>query len=178
MTVHNTDEGAAVRRLGSDTARQRRAEPTALRAATPEDAAELTELAVASKRHWGYDEELIDSWRPELEFTAESIRDQIVIVATEPARIVGVVALDDIGDSRELDHLWVHPDCIGEGIGTALFRAAVREASAGGSSKILITSDPHAESFYLRMGATRIGSHPSTTPGRSLPRLSITLADA
>jgi hypothetical protein len=41
---------------------------------------------------------------------------------------------------------------------------------------MILQSDPHAEGFYLAMGAQRIGQSESTvTPGRMLPLLRLVL---
>ena len=49
--------------------------------------------------------------------------------------------------------------------------ALVLAAAALGVTALSIESDPHAEGFYLRLGARRIGEVPSTLPGRVLPLL-------
>lgn len=41
----------------------------ALRPATPADAAVLTEIAHAAKRHWGYPERWVQLWRAALTIT-------------------------------------------------------------------------------------------------------------
>ena len=141
------------------------------RRARPDEAPLLTELAIASKRHWGYTESLIELWRPDLEFTPASIRAQTVIVAEQAGHLVGVSAVSGGGAAAELEGLWVRPAHIGQGVGRALFREAAAEARAQGAVSLVIASDPHAEPFYRRLGAVPAGSVPSTPPGRRLPRL-------
>jgi hypothetical protein len=77
-------------------------ERTEFRRARPEEAQQLTELALASKRYWGHSESLIELWREDLEFTPELIRAQTVIVAEEERGLVGVAAVSPSGDSAEL----------------------------------------------------------------------------
>jgi GNAT superfamily N-acetyltransferase len=147
------------------------------RRARPDEAPQLTELALASKRHWGYPEALIELWRGDLEFTPESIRAQSVLVAERAGCLVGVSAISQSGETAELEHLWVHPSAIGRGLGRALFHEALAEARARGAACLVIASDPHAERFYLRMGASRAGSVPSKPAGRRLPRLVFRIGD-
>lgn len=141
------------------------------RRARESDARELTQLAVASKRYWGYPEDLIALWLPDLEFTPESIRTHSVIIAEQNGSIVGVVAISHSDTRAELEGLWVDPTQVRRGLGRALFREGIVQARAHGATSLLIDSDPNAEAFYLRLGARRTGSVPSTPPGRNLPRL-------
>ena len=49
-------------------------------------------------------------------------------------------------------------------------------ARAWGYATMEIAADPHAEPFYLRLGATRVGTVPSEVfPGRRLPLLRLSL---
>jgi N-acetylglutamate synthase-like GNAT family acetyltransferase len=141
------------------------------RGAREADAPELTRLAVAAKRSWGHSADLIDLWLPDLEFTPESIRANRVTLALQGRQAVGVVSVSCCGTSAELEGLWVHPACFGQGLGKALFGKAVADAGAQGATSLLIASDPHAEGFYLRLGALPAGTLPSTPAGRMLPRL-------
>ena len=156
-----------------------------IRPARPDEAAILTRLVLASKRHWGYAEELIDLWRDDLAIDARTFETCEVWVAEERdvtktagegARPVGVAALSRSGDTAELEHLWVEPASMGHGVGRALFERAVRAARAARARRVVIVSDPNAERFYLRLGARREGEVPSRPPGRMLPRLVLELA--
>ncbi len=145
------------------------------RPARASDAAALTELAHASKRHWGYDEEWIILWLDDLTFTPEIIASQIVHVAEQDSEIVGVLALSYADDQAELQALWVHPHVIGQGLGGELFCRAVNLTQTIGATSLSIVSDPHAESFYRHMGAVPIGTTPSKPTGRFLPVLAYLL---
>ena len=48
----------------------------------------------------------------------------------------------------------------GQGFGGQLFQAAVGAARGMGGVRMLIVSNPPAESFYLRQGARRVGEAP------------------
>jgi hypothetical protein len=60
-----------------------------IRVARPEDAGELTEIAFAAKRHWGYPDRWIQSWREVLTLTPEFIDRHETYAA--------VVGLDPVG---------------------------------------------------------------------------------
>jgi len=70
-----------------------------------------------------------------------------------------------------LDFLYVDPRFIGQGHGKTLWKHAVGHARDMGYQHFTIDCDPHAEPFYLRMGAERLGEVPSgSIPGRMLPQ--------
>jgi ribosomal protein S18 acetylase RimI-like enzyme len=72
-----------------------------------------------------------------------------------------------------LEHLWVLPGAMGQGIGRALFTHAVQRAKALGLEAIEIESDPNAEKFYEQMGARRFSVNITELDGqsRALPLL-------
>jgi GNAT superfamily N-acetyltransferase len=139
----------------------------------PEDAATLTAIAFAAKRHWGYPERWIDSWREELTVSPEFIAANETYSAIVDCRAVGFYALGRKGDKLELLRLWVLPDAMGRGIGRTLFMHCIERARVLGGQEIEIESDPNAEGFYQRMGARRFGASISELDGqhRELPIL-------
>ena len=140
--------------------------------ARPEDAAALTEIAFAAKRHWGYPEHWIQCWREILTVTPALVAANPTYSAIEGDHVVGFYSLT--AEPRpDLTHLWVLPDAMGRGIGRALFEHAVKQAGALGFSAFEIEADPNAEAFYLHMGAQRIGINVSEIGGerRELPLL-------
>lgn len=138
----------------------------------PHDAATmLTEIAVAAKSHWGYPPGWLERWRQELTITPAYLAAHPVFVALDYTRPVGFYALVcDDGDAR-LDHLWVRPSYMRQGVGRALFAHAEATARQRGARRLTIVGDPHAEGFYLRMGATPCGRQPAPMDGeeRYLP---------
>jgi len=147
-----------------------------IRRARRADVARLTAVAHAAKRHWGYAESEIALWRSDLTVTPELLAEDAYFCAEDDGRVVGFAAISLDGDVAELEHLWVDPPEMGRGHGAALFRHAVTVACERGATALRIASDPHAEAFYLRMGAVRVGQVPSTPPGRTLPVLSVRTA--
>jgi N-acetylglutamate synthase-like GNAT family acetyltransferase len=144
-----------------------------IRRAEPGEAVRLTAIAHAAKRHWGYADELIALWADDLTVTADEVVARAFWCVEEDGAIAGFCALSP--DGAELDHLWVDPPAMGRGHGAALLRHAIACARALGGDVLGIASDPHAEPFYLRMGALRAGEVASTPAGRVLPLLVVRL---
>jgi len=141
--------------------------------AQPEDADVLTEIAHAAKRHWGYPERWIQTWRDILTMRPEFIAENVAYSAIEESRAVGFYLLTTEDDGLHLDHLWIAPHAMGRGIGRALFQHAVAEAKRLGHLALRIEADPNAEGFYTRMGARRVGETVTELEGqrRELPLL-------
>ncbi len=68
-------------------------------------------------------------------------------------KVVSWYALVSIGEVVVLDHLWVQPAYIRQGIGQALFQHALKTAADLGAKKMEIEADPNARGFYEKMGA-------------------------
>ena len=139
----------------------------------PEDAATLTTIAFAAKRHWGYPERWIESWHDALTVRPDFITTHETYSAVVEGRTVGFYALACKGDRMDLQHLWVLPDAMGQGIGRSLFAHALERARVLGFGVLEIESDPNADGFYERMGARRIGTRVTALEGqpRELPIL-------
>ncbi|WP_433380096.1 GNAT family N-acetyltransferase [Streptosporangium sp. CA-115845] len=147
-----------------------------IRAARVVEADLLSELAVRSKAHWGYDEAFMAVCRDELAISASEVEKLRTTVAEHNGRVLGFATLEGNPPEGALGMLFVEPDAIGQGIGRRLFEHAVAAAADLGFARLTIDADPNAEPFYLAMGATRIGATPSgSIPGRLLPLLAITI---
>jgi GNAT superfamily N-acetyltransferase len=125
--------------------------------ANPEDAPELTSVAFAAKRHWGYPESWIREWTAALTFTPQFIREHVTFRANMGGELLGAAAIEVSGDVASIVHLWVLPKAMGRGVGAALFAACEAAARSVGAKRLTIESDPHAEGFYRRMGACLVG---------------------
>jgi GNAT superfamily N-acetyltransferase len=147
----------------------------AIRKAGPADAASLTEISHAAKRYWGYPEHWIQHWSSDLTITADYILSNEVYVAADGDEIHGFYALTVSDEKVELDHLWLRPEYIGQGLGKELFIHALNLAATLGANAVEITADPNAAGFYERMGAVKVGELRSELDGRprNLPRLVI-----
>lgn len=139
-----------------------------IRRAKPEDAERLTEITFAAKRHWGYPEAWIQAWKEVLTIRPEFIVSHDTYVAYIDGSAVGFYALVGGGlKQASLEHLWVLPRAMGQGVGRALFGHAVQRAKAPGFEAFEIESDPNAEKFYEHMGARRVRTKLVEMEGRS-----------
>lgn len=145
-----------------------------LRAAEPREAGEITALARRSKGYWGYDQESLDRVRELLTVRADQIRDGCVVVAERDGVILGFYQLGGEPPDAELMDLFIEPNAIGTGLGRRLWEHAVRSARERGFRSLQLESDPHAEQFYLRMGAERTGER-EVAPQHVLPLMSMSL---
>lgn len=145
--------------------------------AIPEQADALTAIAFAAKRHWGYPERWIESWRDLLTVGRDLVVEHETYAATVDGRVVGFYALSHKGNRADLLHMWVLPDAMGHGVGRALFLHCVERVKAMGLSELEIESDPNAEGFYERMGARHAAVSVRELDGlrRELPILIYTL---
>jgi len=151
-----------------------------IRAARADEAAALSELALRSKAHWGYDADFLEACRAELTVSAADVECAAVAVLEESGRPGAFYLLRPTGrpDTADLDFFYVDPVLIGAGHGRRLWRHMVGTARASGYHRLTIDSDPHGEGFYRAMGARRVGEMPSgSTPGRLLPLLVVDLDD-
>src|SRR5579872_2894991 len=96
-----------------------------IRPAAPTEAEALTALALAGKRHWGYPESWLESWRELLTITSDYVAAHIVSCAEDGSgRVVGFYALERDGDRFRLEDLFLAPSLIGCGLGRQLFEHA------------------------------------------------------
>jgi GNAT superfamily N-acetyltransferase len=151
-----------------------------IRAARGADALRLTAIAFASKRDWGYPEQWLAAWRPQLTVTPAYIREHVVFVIRVGPRLRGFYALAERPRHWDLDHFWIHPDAMGRGLGRRLFTHAVRYVKRRGPLLLSIVADPNAAGFYQRMGARPAGTVSAPIAGikRRLPRLELRFASA
>lgn len=137
-----------------------------IRAARINDKEALASIAMAAKASWGYSLAQVEAWRGELSPTVESILSQPTFVAESNGDILGFYQLMVHGDVADLEHLWVHPNRMRQGIGRALVLHAVEYASKNGMDSLAIDSEPHAERFYESCGACRVFLCPAPIEGQ------------
>ncbi|HEY0371687.1 MAG TPA: GNAT family N-acetyltransferase [Thermoanaerobaculia bacterium] len=143
-----------------------------IRRAVPSDSERATELARSAKSHWGYPAEWLNAWDADLEITETDIAKHATFVAALDGEVVGVCQLQESDEHAFLEHVWVDPRAHRQGVG----RALVEHAQSSAHGIIAIVADPHAEDFYLRLGARRVGEVSAPMPGapdRKLPLLEL-----
>jgi GNAT superfamily N-acetyltransferase len=150
-----------------------------IRRALPEEAPLLSALAFRSKSHWGYDPDFLEMCRANLSYSPEELESSPVYVSLDTqGGVTGFYRLvPQVDGLAELDSLFVEPAAIGQGVGRRLWEHAVNMARSLGCAALEFQSDPHAEGFYLAMGAKRCGESESTViPGRMLPLMRYSLS--
>lgn len=139
--------------------------PFAIRRAVSDDAPHLSQLAQRAKAHWNYPAEWLTAWQPQLTIEPRYLAEHRVLVAENAGRLVGMCAIEDRGTWWSLEHVWVDPTSMGQGVGRALLQQALDLARTVRSGRVVAEADPHAAGFYRRMGASEIGAVPAAMPG-------------
>ncbi|WP_438446071.1 GNAT family N-acetyltransferase [Gorillibacterium sp. sgz5001074] len=151
-----------------------------IRRALSSDSRILTEISYAAKRVWSYPEEYFRIWEKELTITEEYIENHWVYLADVVGRTAGYYSIGkvdaDFWAGRTfvqagywLDHVFLDPDYMGRGLGTALMKHAMELCRQEGVRKLYIFSDPNARGFYEKLGAVCLGVSPSSIEGRLIP---------
>jgi GNAT superfamily N-acetyltransferase len=146
-----------------------------IRRAVPGEAPVLREIAIASKRYWGYADDWMVRWAELLAIPPEYVERNEVYVAELDGRAIGLAALIPRGEECELDHLWLLPEHIGKGLGRRLFEHARDRATQLGAARLTLEAEPQATGFYERMGARTIRDNVSAM-GRLVPIMHLELS--
>lgn len=145
--------------------------------ATPEQADELTRIALAAKTHWGYPQRWLEIWAPQLTFSPQYFEKNEGWVACVDETTVGFYTLQEKDGTASIENLWVLPKYMGRGIGKALFLHAVELSRRRGNTTLQLEADPNAVGFYERMGMHQIDEYRYELDGqtRSLPVMEMKL---
>ena len=147
-----------------------------IRPARAAEAVALSELALRSKAHWGYDAAFLEACEDELTVDAGDVAERRAMVADRDGEILGFTTLEGQPPTGVLGMMFVAPQAIGQGVGRLLFAHTVALAREVGFARLTLDADPNAEPFYRAMGAVRAGSSPSgSIAGRVLPRMVVDL---
>ena len=157
-----------------------------IRKAKPSDCTVLAELTFQSKAVWNYPEEYLEVWRDELTITEGDIQSKDVFVAEEDGVILGYYSIAENPQDRTigevfvkkglwLEHLFVMPERIGQGIGTELYVHALETCRRKGAQSLNIFADPNSKGFYDKLGARYVGESPSSILGRTVPLYEATM---
>tara|TARA_B100001248_G_scaffold262737_1_gene262029 strand:+ start:31111 stop:31581 length:471 start_codon:yes stop_codon:yes gene_type:complete len=137
-------------------------EKTTLRAASDSDVAVLNALMRASKGHWEYDVDFLDSFMERYTLTPAYTQKALVVLMEEAGTVCGFYGFGLEDDAPTLDYFFIHPSFIGNGLGRLLWQDCVAKAKIKGWESFTFISDPDAEPFYERMGAQKIGDWKSS----------------
>jgi GNAT superfamily N-acetyltransferase len=147
------------------------------RSADPQEADQLTQIALAAKRHWDYPEHWIELWKSELTFDAAYFEINESWVAEMDGQAVAFCTLLDRNGVAWLENLWVKPEFIGKGIGKELFLHALELARHRGHQVFRLEADPNAVGFYEKMGMHKVAERSYQLDGqpRILPLMEMKL---
>lgn len=149
---------------------------TIIRPARADELPLIQDVLLRSKALWGYDEAFMAAVRDDLTLPPEYLATTHTYLCAEDNRIAGFYGLRLHGAEAELVDLFVAPEAMGRGVGRKLWEHAVALARSHRCRRLRWESDPNAESFYLRMGARRVGLRESSiVPGRALPLMALEL---
>ncbi|GAB3011846.1 GNAT family N-acetyltransferase [Bowmanella dokdonensis] len=151
-----------------------------IRSARPEEAEELSKLALRSKGYWSYSADFLAACEEELRVSSAQLSDSHwhCLVAELDSELLGYALLDGrLSQNWELEALFVEPDWIGKGIGRRLMDAVKELMRQTGVTRLVIQGDPNADAFYLAAGARQIGQRESASiKGRVLPLFELTVS--
>lgn len=144
--------------------------------ATTFDADILTNIALLSKGYWGYTKNQLQSWKEDLTVSSKMIDELIVFKFVIEDTIVGFYILNQPKNNRiTLEFLFIHPNFIGQKIGSKLLNHAIKIARNLNVTSINLLADPNAVPFYKNHGVINIGKKESSIPNRYLPVLEKTI---
>lgn len=157
-----------------------------IRPAKLQEAPALSRISFQSKKYWGYPDHFFEIWKKELTITPDYISLNQVFVCEKQNTLRAYYAmaglekdLDLFGEilpkGHFLDHMFVLPDDMGNGIGTKMIDHMTSVCRQHGISRIHILSDPNAKGFYEKMGCRYIREYPSTIPERTTPLMILDL---
>ena len=130
----------------------------------------LTELALTSKSFWGYNKDLVESWRTDLTVAPEMISERMVFKFLDNQMLAGFYMLNPPKENLiELEMLFVLPEFIGKGIGEKLLLNAVEQAKSLNAISMTLLADPNAEEFYKSQGFIAVDKKESSVKNRFLP---------
>jgi GNAT superfamily N-acetyltransferase len=125
-----------------------------IRRANQGDRHRLTDLMHSSSAYRGKYAAILAGY----EISNEQIENDLMYVAEHQCQPMGFFSLTDLRNNPELDLMFVSDQAQGKGVGRLLFDHLRTVARENGVTSIHIVAHPPAEQFYLRMGATRIGT--------------------
>jgi len=157
---------------------------TMIRSARKEEAEILTKLSCKSKGYWNYPQEYFEIWNNELTINPEYIEKNEVVVFELDGAVVGYYSLVELPEDIEvsgitirkgfwLEHMFIEPENIGNGIGTKMFDHLRKRCLSRGIDELGILADPNSRGFYEKMGCVFKRQYPSTIKNRTTPYLQL-----
>jgi len=121
--------------------------------ATATDCRDLSDLAIRSKRHWGYSKEAMELWNENLTLTEDYLNSHTVIKAMLEEDPVGFFSLEEIKPTTRIAHFWIDTPYLRKGYGSFLFRYMMKFLYDRNVEKATLVIDPNSQKFFEKKGA-------------------------
>lgn len=128
----------------------------------------LNDLLYASKAHWPYPEAFLflfmRNMRLDETYLRTSWTEAIFTPGPHGPMPIAFYSLsrdETEPDCLSLDHFFVHPTHMGHGLGREMWARSLMKTQERAARALILTSDPFAEDFYVKMGCVEEGSVPS-----------------
>jgi len=135
----------------------------------------LREIAVAAKASWGYDLRRVREWAALGDFSPSGLERKNAFVALVGSDVVGWVGAIQQGGVLWLDDLWIDPEWMNRGIGSALFQHVVALGREAGALRMEWEAEPHAIGFYAKLGGRHLRDGDLILWGRANPVMGLDL---
>lgn len=134
------------------------------------DCKKLTDIAITSKRNWGYTDNQMKLWEDELIIKPDYINQNIVYKIFAENDLIGFYSIKFNSDynSYELEHLWLLPEFTQKGFGRAIFNNVIENLNQINQSSFIVISEPNSNKFYEKMGGKFINKIESKIKNRYL----------
>jgi putative acetyltransferase len=130
-----------------------------IRAARPQDAAELAALFHASVRQIAalhYSEDQVRAWSPDVpdpaRFVTRITDGRTLLVAS--VRDGAILAYGDVEANGHIDHFYARPDAAGKGIARVLYDQLEKEARKFEVARLFVEASEPASRFFVKQGFT------------------------
>jgi putative acetyltransferase len=126
-----------------------------LRPYLPDDAPLLVEIfrnSIQELTAEDYSEAQQEAWASaadDEEKFAGRLGKQLTLVGTLNGSVIGFISLEG---AEHIDMLYVHPAAAGQGIGTMLYEAVEKLATARGATKLTVEASDSANDFFEKRG--------------------------
>lgn len=135
---------------------------------TVADCEELTNVAMRSKRHWGYSKEEMELWNVNLSISEEFINSHTVIKATLEDEIVGFFALEEISPTTRIAQYWIDTPYMRKGYGSNMYKYLKEFLKAQNVEKVTLVLDPNGLNFFTNKGAKVLNKIEHNVKGKFL----------
>lgn len=112
----------------------------------------INRLIVDSRSVWNYPRAYFEGSLPFLHVRSDYLAEHLCFEIHVEQKLVGFFAITEKFGEKYLDHLWIAPDMLRQGVGRLACKFIDDLARKQGWREILTYPDPPAEGFYLRQG--------------------------